>query len=283
MTDLSFRLVISVLVFVAVGLAVRFSAGPLRWLLRRQELAFDRVLRQQLMIGVEPLMALGLTIGGVALAGVLGLLLTGSLILGLVFAGLALLAPLLIVHHLEQKRLRRLELQLIDGLTTLASGVRAGLNLVQSMELLVQNHTGPMGQEIAHLLREYQMGIDLNQALRNASNRIGSPLYRLTFTAITTHLRLGGDTGESLDRIAESVRQIQQLDGRLEALTAQARAQATMMAAMPPVFLAILWTIDPEGVAMLFTEPVGRLILLGVGLLMATAFVWIRKIMAVDV
>jgi Flp pilus assembly protein TadB len=56
-----------------------------------------------------------------------------------------------------------------------------------------------------------------------------------------------------------------------------------MMAVMPIVFLFMLWLIDREGVTLLFTETLGRVLLLVCGLLILGAFVWIRKIMSVDI
>lgn len=281
--DALYLLAISALTFLAAYLLVRYGYAPARHWLREQVRLYDRVLRHQLLIDIDPRLAVGLKLGSVAVAGAFGLAVTHSVVVGMLCAGLALLAPTLIVRHLEAKRRQRLDAQLVDGLMTLAGGVRAGLNLVQAMEVLLEHHRGPIRQEFAQLLREYQMGMDLNQAMRSAANRIGSPMYRLTFTAIEMHRLRGGDTAESLDRIAESIREIQRLEGKLDALTAQGRTQAWMMAVMPVVFLALLWGIDPEGVRTLFLEPTGRLLLLVVVGLIALAFLWIRRILAVDI
>ena len=89
--------------------------------------------------------------------------------------------------------------------------------------------------------------------------------------------------GQSLDRIADSIREIQRLEGRLDALTAEGRSQARFMAAMPFVILAILWYIVPEDTSMLLTDPTGRLILLLAVILIGVGFVWIRRIMQVDI
>ena len=278
-----YLLSISGLTFVSAYLLVRYGYAPAAQWLRRQTRSYDRVLRQQLLIDIDPRVAVAMALGSVLMAGVLGLLLTGSVIAGVVCAALALAAPTLVIRHLETKRREKLESQLVDGLTTISGGARAGLNLVQAMELMLEHHRGPIRQEFAQLLREYQMGMDLNQAMRNASNRIGSPLYRLTFTAIEMHRLRGGNTAESLDRIADSVREIQRLEGKLDALTAQGRTQAWMMAVMPIVFIALLWVIDPAGIELLFLEPLGRLILLGVAGLIVLAFIWIRRILAIDI
>lgn len=279
--DPAILLLASLLLGVAVFLAVLHGPGPaMRWF-ARQEMAYDRVLRRQLMMDVVPRHAVYLALSGIGLAFLVALLITNNVFVALICGGLAIFLPTIVIRHLEAKRRIELDDQLADGLTTLSAAVRAGLNLIQGMELVVKNHRGPIRQEFEALLNEYEMGSDLNAAMRTASNRIGSPLYRLTFTAIEMHRRQGGDAGESLDRIAESVREIKKLEGKLDALTAQGRTQANMMAVMPIVFLAILWGIDPQGVGLLFTETAGRLILIVAALMIGLAYLWIRRIMGV--
>jgi tight adherence protein B len=97
------------------------------------------------------------------------------------------------------------------------------------------------------------------------------------------HRLRGGDTGESLDRIAEAIREIQRLEGKLDAVTAQGRTQARFMAVMPVVIVGVYYLIDPEGVRLLFHESYGRLFLLIAVALIVTGFVWIQRIMAVDI
>jgi tight adherence protein B len=284
MTDPVFlRFSISVLAFVAMYLLAKHGYGPIMRWLKRQEQSYDRVLRQQLLMEVSPRLALTTALTGVVALGIVGALLTASPIGGLILAVIAFFVPHMLIRHMEEKRRQRLDQQLVDALTTLASAARAGLNLVQAMELLTKNHTGPVRQEFAQILREYQMGLDLNQAMHNASDRIGSGMYRLTFTAVEIHRRRGGDLADSLDRIADSIRDIQRLEGKLDALTAQGRSQAMMMAVMPVVFLGILYVINPEGTMLLFATATGRLILLGVALAIILAFIWIRRIMAIDI
>lgn len=276
------RILSSILLFLAAAMIVRFGYAPAVRLLGRWEAGYDRALRRRLMLDVEPRQALVATFVGAAILGAFVGFVTANVFVGGVVALVSLGLPYLIIRHLESKRLEQLDNQLVDGLVTLASSVRAGLTMVQAIELLVRNHTGPIQQEFSQLLREYELGADLNQAMRSAADRIGSPLYRLTFTAIATHRARGGDAAESLDRIAESVREIHRLEGKLDAITAQGRSQALMMAIMPVVFLGLLAMIDPSGVSLLFGEPIGRLILLGVVVLIVAGWWWIRRIMDVE-
>ncbi|MCE9592513.1 MAG: type II secretion system F family protein [Planctomycetes bacterium] len=274
---------VSLLLFAAVYVFVRYAGLATLDLIRRKERQYDRVLNKHLLLDIPPRVALGAAAACVILTGAIAAAIVGGLVWFVLGAILGMLIPNLVILHMEQKRLQRLDEQIVDGITTLASGVRAGLNLVQAMELLVKNSVPPIRQEFEQLLREYQMGIDLNQAMRNTSNRIGSGHYRMLFTAIEMHRLRGGDAGESLDRIAESIREIQRLEGKLDALTSQGRIQAWMMAGMPIFFLTLIYAMDPRGVSLLFTEPVGRVILLVIATLIVTAFFWIRRILSVDI
>jgi tight adherence protein B len=119
--------------------------------------------------------------------------------------------------------------------------------------------------------------------MRNTSDRIGSVYYRLLFSAIQAHRDRGGDMGQSLDRIAESVREIQRLEGRLDAITAQGRAQARFMGIMPFVIIGILWLISPDDTSKLLTEPLGRVLLMIALVMIGVSFMWIRRIMQVDI
>lgn len=276
------QVICSVMLLAGILLMVRYGYTPGKAWIDKQQLYYDRVLCRQLLLDVDPRTAVWAHIAGVVFIVLIGVYLTGVLI-GLVLAAISALVPYFIIRHLETKRRFRLEVQLVDGLASMASGVRAGLNLVQSMQLLVQNQNGPIEQEFGQILREYEMGMDLNQAMRQASDRIGSQLYRLTFTAIEMHRLRGGDSGESMDRIAESIREIQRLEGKLDAITAQGRVQANMMAIMAVVIIVMMLVIFPDDTMMLFTTTEGRIILLVATGLITAGYFWIKKIMQVDI
>lgn len=276
------QVICSLMMIGGIVLMVRYGYTPGKVWIDKQQMHYDRVLCRQLLLDIDPKTAVWAHIGGIAFVLVLGIYLTGVLI-GVILAAISALVPYFIIRHLEAKRRSRLEVQLVDGLASMASGVRAGLNLVQSMQLLVQNQNGPIEQEFGQILREYEMGMDLNQAMRQASDRIGSQLYRLTFTAIEMHRLRGGDSGESMDRIAESIREIQRLEGKLDAITAQGRVQANMMAIMAVVIIVMMMVIFPDDTKLLFTMAEGRIILLCVATLVTAGYLWIKKIMQVDI
>lgn len=273
----------SLAVFFGTGLACWLGYRPLRDLIVRQEQYYDEVLRRRLLVDISPRSVTLLSVLGMGILALLGYAIGWGL-LG-VFFGMALGIglPPLFMHLLRKQRLERLESQLVPGIQTLAAGVRAGLNLIQSFQLLGRDGPVPLRQEINHLLREYEYGMPLEETMNNAASRIGSGDYRLLFAALQTHRERGGDLGQTLDRIGESIREIQRLESRVKTLTAEGRATARWLGAMPVVIGGIFYLIDPSGIRSLFHEPLGNVILVGVVVMNIIGFVWIRKIMSVDI
>lgn len=205
-------------------------------------------------------------------------------ILGIVL-GLAVgtLVPLYVIYQIAKRRRAKLETQLLDALITLANGMRAGLNLGQAMGLIEQHSEKPASQEFGLMIREIEHGTSIDRALDNASRRLRSHNYRLLFAAMKTTRLRGGNMPATLDRLGESLRDIIRLEEKVKAQTAQGRTSALIMGIMPAVVLGIYYLIDSYGVTLLFTEPIGQLVLF-IGLMMNVAgFLWIRKIVSFEI
>lgn len=271
-------LVLGVLVIAMVMVGGRGVVELFHWQRRQYSYAFGG-----LMIEFPALAATIMTVFFVLLFATAVWAATGSVFGGFVGVLVGAYLPVQLLAYLRKRRLSKLEGQLVTGIQTLGSAVRAGLNLVQAMQLIARDGAIPMKQEFAHLLREYEYGMGLEEAMEKASGRIGSGDYRLLFSALQTHRERGGDLGETLDRIADSIREIQRLEARIKTLTAQGRANARMLSALVPVTMGILYMMNPEGVQSLFIDDIGRLVLFLIVVLTVTSFLWIKKIIAIDI
>ncbi len=273
----------SIVILVLTTAAVFVGLRPLRAAIRRREEEYDLIFRRALLLDISPrLITMGTALVMLVL-GFMGYAITRGPLGAGIGAAVGVFLPHAMVRYLRRRRLRKLEDQLVSGIQTLASGVRAGLNLVQSLSLVARDGPSPLRQEFTHLCREYEYGISLDEAMVNAAERIGSSDFRLLFSALHTHRERGGDLGETLDRIADSIREIQRLEKQVQTLTAQGRATARWLGAMPLIILLILYSFDSAGVTRLFTEPVGNLILGIIIVLNILGFLWIKKTISIDI
>ena len=273
----------SAVLFALTAAAVIVAYHPLGALIARQERLFALVLGQQLLMNVSPRAVTALTALAMAVLAGLGILMTGSVYGGVGGVVVGALLPGAVLRGLRRRRVLKLEAQLVSGLQTLASGVRAGLNFVQAMQLVARDGPTHLRQEFAHLLREYEYGLSLEDAMNNAAVRIGSSDFRLVFSALLTHRERGGDLAATLDRIGEAIREIQRLESRVKTLTAQGRANARFLGLLVLGTMGIYYLIDPSGVRQLFSDDFGKLILLAIGALVLGGFLWIRKIIDIDI
>ncbi len=278
------QIVLSAGLFLLAAAAVLTGWAPVRDYIRRQEIVYENVLQHKLLLTIAPRV---LTIVSFVMMAMLAFMLyqiSGSVLGAAMGVAGGVLLPRAVLNLLHKRHLDRLESQLVMGIQTLASGVRAGLNLVQSMQLVARDGPPPLRHEFNHMLREYEYGVPLDDAMSNAAVRIGSGNYRLLFSALQTHRERGGDLGETLDRIGSSIREIQRLEDRVKTLTAEGRATARWLGAMPGVVMVIIYTfVDESGVKALFSDDIGKLILLGVVALNVIGFLMIRKIVAVEI
>jgi tight adherence protein B len=213
-----------------------------------------------------------------AQAGVLGVVLAFTV--GMV---LGYWVPRIVIFILQRRRRTRLNDQIVDGLVTLANGMRAGLNLVQSMRLIEQNAQPPIAQEFGLMLREFEHGASVDEIMRRASARIKLHHYRLLFAAMETARVRGGNLPDTLDRLGESLREIMRLEEKVKSLTAENRLSARIMGLFPAIILGIFYLIDSSWVAVLFNDQWGLLLLLVAAGFNLVGFLWIRRIVSFEI
>jgi tight adherence protein B len=206
-----------------------------------------------------------------------------NLIAGVLFAIAAFFAPRMIFNIMRDKRRLAFDLQLVDGLGLLANSLKAGLTLPQSMELLVQEMKPPITQEFGRVLQEYRLGNDFDQAFLNAAHRIGSRDLDVLVNAIMITRRTGGNMGEIFGTIAQGIRERIRIEGKVRALAATANMQALVMSAMPFALVVALYFLEPLHVKLLFSTTIGLAAMGVVCVLSVVAFIWIKKIMDLDV
>lgn len=263
--------------------ALYVGIPPLLGRFRRQEQDYNRVLCGQLLMNVSPRSMIRLTVVVMLVLGALGYFLTDSAFGAVVLIVASAFLPSMALRMLSHRHIVKLERQLVGGIQTLGSGVRAGLNLVQAFGLVSRDGPSPLRDEFAHMLREYEYGTPLEEAMDKCATRVGSGDFRLLFSALQTHRERGGDLGETLDRIADSIREIQRLESRIETLTAEGRANSRMLFLLLVAAIGILYTIDSAGVKSLFADDIGKVIIAVMVLLNVLGFMWIRWIINIDI
>lgn len=205
-------------------------------------------------------------------------------VIGLVLSLLLLGVPWYMVKRWAERRREMIEDQLADSMVSLSSAIKAGLSLAQSLEILAKQSPKPISQEFGQIIAEYQMGKTLERCLDEARARLRSENFALFAAAMQASRESGGKLNETVERIAVSVREMQRLERKVVADTAQARTSALYMALVPIAILALYYfVIDPINTEKLFTTVLGQLFLCISIILNVTAYFWARHILNPDI
>lgn len=205
-------------------------------------------------------------------------------VIGLVLSLLLLGVPWYMVKRWAERRREMIEDQLADSMVSLSSAIKAGLSLAQSLEILAKQSPKPISQEFGQVIAEYQMGKTLEKCLDEARARLRSENFALFAAAMQASRESGGKLNETVERIAVSVREMQRLERKVVADTAQARTSALYMALVPIAILALYYfVIDPINTEKLFTTVLGQLFLCISIILNVAAYFWARHILNPDI
>jgi len=203
--------------------------------------------------------------------------------IALMLAVLMCAGPWALIRKLSADRRQKLEEQLADAMVMFSSAIRAGLSLAQSVELLATDCPNPIRQEFAQIVGEYKMGKPLERTLNEAKERLKSENFVLFAAALLASRESGGRLNETVERISKSVLELQRLERKLRAETAQARKSALYMALAPVGILAAYMFIDYNNVTNLFTTFEGQMMLAVAVLLNIAAYFWALKILNADI
>ncbi|MEX2203489.1 MAG: type II secretion system F family protein [Actinomycetota bacterium] len=221
-----------------------------------------------------------IAMGAGGLGAVLGALVAGppGIVLGLAAAAF----PFLVDRHRVTRRAQLIEEQLIDGVGAIASALRSGKSLVQSLEVAADEVDAPLGVLLTEGVDRSSLGVPFEDVLDGLAERIGTPDARLVTGVLRLHRRTGGALAASLDDVTRTLRARRDGARELRSLTAQARLSAAILGLLPVGFFLFLLVVARRDVETAYRTTAGAAAI-GIGLaLQGLAFVWIRRLLRVE-
>ena len=180
-------------------------------------------------------------------------------------------------------RSNKLEEQLPEAITLVSNSLKAGFGLLQALSLAADQMEHPISTELAQAINEMNLGSHPDEALIALSERTGNYDLDLVVTAILVQRSVGGNLSEILDTVAATMRERVRIRAEVKTLTAQQSMTGIVLGLMPVGVGALFLLMSPEYIMVLFTEPVGKM-MLGVAVVMETIGVMIiRRILDIEV
>jgi len=194
-----------------------------------------------------------------------------------------LVGPRVILARESARRVARVEEQIEPWINAVANALKASPSLGEALCSTTTLVPSPMSQELDVLIKEYELGTPLDDALDNLGRRIGSKTLAGTVMALKIARRSGGNLTEMLETAAASLREFARLEGVVRSKTAEGKAQAFVIGIIPLPMVLGIHAMDSQFFEPLFHSFLGQLVIAGAVLLWTIAILAARKILDVDV
>lgn len=154
-------------------------------------------------------------------------------------------------------RLKNFAAQLPDALELVARALRAGHSLAAGMHVVAEEMPDPIASEFNRVYEEQNLGIPVEDALKNMCERVPNLDLRFFVTSVLIQRQTGGDLSEILDKIGYVIRERFRILGQVKALTAEGRLSGVILIALPFGLFLLMMHIKYDYVEKLWTHELG--------------------------
>jgi tight adherence protein B len=148
--------------------------------------------------------------------------------------------------------------QLPDTIQLVVSATRAGLPVSESFRALAREMLSPTKEEFQRVEAAMGLGETPDQALLALHLRTGVPEYAIFAVTIGVQARSGGRLAETIQNLADTIRERLTVVGRAKALASEAKASAVIMGSLPFIAGTLTFFLRPDQMRLLLYDPRGQ-------------------------
>lgn len=205
-----------------------------------------------------------------------------TLISGTVALAAALL-PYLYLVNVKNRRSRKFQTQLHEGLDLIARALRAGHSFTSSLQLAADEFEDPLGTEFGETLDEINFGVSVPDALRNLLTRVDCKELNFFVMAVIIQRESGGNLADLISSLAHILRERFRFQGNVRTLAAEGKMSALILILLPFVIGLFIFISSPDFMKPLFEEPIGHFMLGAAGVGMVIGSLIMRNMVNIDV
>ena len=186
-------------------------------------------------------------------------------------------------NHRRSARISKLNSQLPETLTMMSNSLKAGFGLLQAMTAAADQMSHPMSTELSRTIHEMNIGSSAEVALLALSERSDSYDFDIVVTAILVQRTVGGNLGEILDTVAETMRERIRIRGEIATLTAQQKLTGIVLGLIPLGVGLLFQMMSPGYIRPLFTTFAGKGMLVAAVIMETIGVMIIQRILDIEV
>jgi tight adherence protein B len=183
-----------------------------------------------------------------------------SVLVGLFF-GIG--GPHFFVGKMILRRIKKFNTNFPDAIELMVRGLRSGLPITETLGIVAQEITGPVGLEFRMVADKMKIGRTMEAALQDTADRLGTAEFQFFVITLAIQRETGGNLAETLSNLADVLRKRAQMKLKIRAMSSESKASAWIVGSLPFVVFFLVWFINPNYMTGFFQDQ--RLMVAGMG------------------
>lgn len=169
--------------------------------------------------------------------------------------------PRFVLRFKTNRRQKKFLEEFADALESMVRLLKAGMPVGEAIAMVSREFHGPVGEEMGRVYDNQRIGVSMGEAVLEAAKRMPIPEMQMFATGIIIQQQTGASLSDVLMNLAALIRARFRLKRKVHALSAEAKASAAIIGALPVVVSIGLYFINPNYIGLLFTTPTGKLLI----------------------
>jgi tight adherence protein B len=186
------------------------------------------------------------------------------------------------VNRRRKRRLAKFVDEFANAVDVIVRGVKAGLPLNDCIKIIGNEAAEPVKSEFRQISETQALGLTLADAVARLPDRVPTPEASFFAIVIAIQQRAGGNLAEALGNLSRVLRERKKMKGKIGAMAMEAKASAYIIGSLPLVVMCLVFITSPAYILLLFTDPVGHLILVCSVFWMTCGVLTMRKMINFD-
>ena len=192
----------------------------------------------------------------------LGLITGSGLIVSIVLgAAGALGLPRWLLSFMKKRRETKFLNAFPDSVDIIVRGVKAGLPLLDCLKMITLEAPEPVKSEFRAIVETQAIGMPLGEACGKLYEQMPVPEANFFGIVISIQQRAGGNLAEALGNLSRVLRDRKKMKAKIQAMSMEAKASASIIGALPIAVMTLVYITSPNYISLLWTEPLGRVML----------------------
>ncbi len=200
---------------------------------------------------------------------------------GLGFAG-AFGLPRWLLSYLKKRREAKFLHIFPDAVDIIVRGVKAGLPLLDCLKMITSESPEPVKSEFRMIVETQAIGMPLGEACQKLYDEMPVPEANFFGIVVAIQQKSGGNLAEALGNLSRVLRDRKKMKAKIQAMSQEAKASASIIGALPLAVMTLVYITSPDYIALLWTEPLGRVMLAASAVWMSLGVMVMKKMINFD-